>query len=492
MGRMFPHTDNTSDSADIVRVIAQRQCVGCGACEVASHGRIPVTIGRSGNPSANLAEAGGEDLRRASQVCPFSDDALTEDDLSKSLFEEAHGSHAVLGKYLSLAVGHVADHDQLLRSSSGGLTSWFLRALFEARLVDAVVHVGAATAPGPLYQYDISTSATAADTRRKSAYYATSFADAMEEVRRRPGRYAFVGVPCNIKAARLLARQDPTLGSRLTYFVGLVCGHLKTPAFAYSLAWQMGIHPDELYSADFRVKNPNRPVSDYDFGATRASDPATVRTHRTLDLVGGNWGHGMFQLNACNYCDDIFAETADITFGDAWLKEYSDDWRGNNVVVIRDRTLKTLFDGARDAGTIQVSQLTAERTAESQAGNIRHRRVGLAVRLADDVAAGVATPRKRVSAGSEGVSRRRVALIRQRRRISEASHAAFADALETGDLASFLERMAPLVREYKAIESRPPWKTALVKARARLVRATPPSLAKYVLRPRRLWFARTP
>ncbi|WP_354003125.1 Coenzyme F420 hydrogenase/dehydrogenase, beta subunit C-terminal domain [Alteromonas mediterranea] len=29
-----------------------------------------------------------------------------------------------------------------------------------------------------------------------------------------------------------------------------------------------------------------------------------------------DWRYAFFQPNACNYCDDISAETADIVFGD--------------------------------------------------------------------------------------------------------------------------------------------------------------------------------
>ena len=33
-----------------------------------------------------------------------------------------------------------------------------------------------------------------------------------------------------------------------------------------------------------------------------------------------DWGMGIFKLGACDYCDDIVGETADISFGDAWLR----------------------------------------------------------------------------------------------------------------------------------------------------------------------------
>lgn len=39
---------------------------------------------------------------------------------------------------------------------------------------------------------------------------------------------------------------------------------------------------------------------------------------------------------ACDFCDDVFAETADIALGDAWLPEYVQDGNGTNVVVTRN------------------------------------------------------------------------------------------------------------------------------------------------------------
>ena len=87
-------------------------------------------------------------------------------------------------------------------------------------------------------------------------------------------------------------------GRRITrasirYFVGLVCGHMKTRFFAESLAWQVGIAPHELAAVDFRIKNPDRKASDYDFGALRSGANDYVQ-RRTQALVGGNWGHGAF------------------------------------------------------------------------------------------------------------------------------------------------------------------------------------------------------
>ena len=260
-------------------------------------------------------------------------------------------------------------------------------------------------------------------------------------------KYALIGVPCFLRAGRLLAEQDTELDGQLAFYLGLVCGHLKSQAFAEALAWQTGVAPQDLQTVDFRVKVPNRPASHYDFGAV--SRDGNVSTRATASLVGGSWGHAMFQLNACNYCDDIFAETADVAFGDAWLPRFKADWRGTNVIVSRRPVIDEIL---READDIWLEQVSAQEVAETQAGNFRHRRVGLSVRLQDDLDAGLSVPVKRVPPNVDGVDEKRLRLIRLRRVISDRSHVAFDRARAANDLNVFLEAMQPLIDKYAGIE----------------------------------------
>ncbi|MGJ3627724.1 hypothetical protein AB5I41_13435 [Sphingomonas sp. MMS24-JH45] len=47
----------------------------------------------------------------------------------------------------------------------------------------------------------------------------------------------------------------------------------------------------------------------------------------------GDWVRAFFQASAGDYRDDVVAETADISFGEAWVEPYASDGRGTNVVV---------------------------------------------------------------------------------------------------------------------------------------------------------------
>ena len=86
-------------------------------------------------------------------------------------------------------------------------------------------------------------------------------------------------------------------------------------------------------------------------------------------------------LKACEYCDDVFSETADITIGDAWLKDYSQDYRGHSLVLNRSNTFKKILEAGISENEIHLDSITIDEAIESQSAGLRQRRNGLNARL---------------------------------------------------------------------------------------------------------------
>jgi coenzyme F420-reducing hydrogenase beta subunit len=243
---------------------------------------------------------------------------------------------------------------------------------------------------------------------------------------------------------------DPLLAERLTCFVGLVCGHLKSTRFADLLAWQLGIEPGSLRAFDFRRKLEHLPANRYGVEATGTRDGRTSTTSAPAnDLLGADWGHGFFKYKACDFCDDVFAEVADIVIGDAWLPRYSQDWQGTNVVLVRRRDLDEIVRAAAAEGRLHLEPITAEDAAHSQAAGLRHRRDGLRYRLELAGRRGEWAPPKRVEPGSRHLTRSARARFRLRERMRDRSHEEFARTLADGDLSRFTRRMLRLVAAYR-------------------------------------------
>lgn len=455
-------------SHGIEKVIERDMCVGCGACAHQTRGAVSVTLGARGFYGADIGRAQPDEIAAASRVCPFSDDAKNEDELAatRNLSSKHDGK---LGYYREIWAGRITDDSRLLGSSSGGLTSWFLEQLLQRDEIDGVIHVG--RAPGGHFEYRVSTTAGALRENRKSDYSAVTLVGALDSIRDDGMRYALVGVPCFIKASRLLANEDLALAEQLKMYVGLVCGHLKSQFFAESLAWQAGVPPAQLEYVDFRVKNPLKSSSDYDYAVKSITDPSEIVRPMSA-VIDGNWGYGAFQPNACNYCDDVFAETADVAFADAWLPEYRDEWRGTNVLLSRSELASSIFRAGQVDGSVQLEPLSADAAAASQAGNYRHRRDGLAVRLADDIAAGESVPTKRVRPGYGATTVRRRALIRQRRQLSKMSLLTFGAARAAGDLDLYTKPITREIYRYRALDILDKgwahaWRRVLAKVRRR-------------------------
>ncbi len=93
---------------------------------------------------------------------------------------------------------------------------------------------------------------------------------------------------------------------------------MKSARFVTSFAWQLGADPDRIRAVEYRRKDEGRPANWYTAHLT-LDDGHSVQQD-WWHLADGDWGAGYFQNPACNWCDDVVAETADVSFGDAWVE----------------------------------------------------------------------------------------------------------------------------------------------------------------------------
>ncbi len=374
-------------------------------------------------------------FRRKSAVftrtCPFSPAARDEDELAADLFADAPMQDPRVGRYLSAYVGYASEGGFRDRGSSGGMVSWVLAELMRAGLVDGVVHVAESADPqaaGRFFRYRVSRTEEELRAGAKSRYYPIELSDVLQTIRTIPGRYAVVGIPCFIKAVQLLRREDPVIQERVAFTLGLFCGHMKSARFVESFAWQMGVSVADVQRVEFRLKDATRPASWYTAQLT-LRDGSTVKKD-WWHLADGDWGAGFFQSSACNFCDDVVAETADVSFGDAWVEPYSSDGNGTNVVVVRSLAVDELVSAGIREGRLTLEPVDSAFVAQTQAAGLRQRREGLAYRLTWR-RSGV-HPRKRVAPDATSATPRRKLTYRMRAIISAWSHRMFWLARVTG------------------------------------------------------------
>ena len=313
-------------------------------------------------------------------VCPFQDHKENEDTLAAAHYGsiEAIQHTPETGYYFNAYAGH-ANGQYRERGASGGMASWFLAALLEKGTVDHVICVRPKADAECLFEFAVFSTAEEVRGGAKSAYYPVELSNVLRHIMENDGRYAVMALPCFAKAIRLASHRIPLLRRRIAVLAGLVCGQMKSKYFADYLIRHMGLDPLEVTRLSFRSKNPNRPASNFEIQAQTRNGRQGVCESR--DIFAQTWCSGMFTPRACTFCDDIFAETADIAFMDAWLPEYAEDSRGTSIVLIRSQTARQLIEDGIKQETITMRTISIEKVITSQAGVVEQKNSKLTNRL---------------------------------------------------------------------------------------------------------------
>ena len=428
-------------------VINGGYCVGCGACTAVENAPIKIELNDDGCFEAQIYSDDYSDEvdEITGSVCPFFNSELNESTIAADLFAVTNHHDSKIGYYHSIYGARVTEGDFFEKGSSGGVAKWLLYRLLHKGLVDYVVHVvGSKDTSQHLFHYEIVRSAEAVGDGAKSGYYPVEMSGVLKFIKENPGKYAVTGVPCFVKSIRLLQRSNPIFEDRVKYCLGIVCGHLKSRFYADMIGWQLGIQPGEVSSIDFRVKIRGEKANQKAVSLQNVSGD-TYGPKRVNDLYGVNYGYGFFSYKACEFCDDVIAETADISFGDAWLPRFLD--KGTSIVVSRNQELTSILEEAANSGALEGYAVTPAEVYQSQEGGFRHRREGLAIRIKDKRKLGEWVPEKRFESYHGGFIRRMI--YRKRSRMTEKSFEIYKKALEAGGFEKFKKRTKIHIRGYK-------------------------------------------
>jgi len=291
------------------------------------------------------------------------------------------------------------------------MCTWILERLLESHLVDAVIGVSRGWDPERLFGYVI------ADTRKDiramagSRYYPVHVADVVAQVMSTGDerRYAIVGLPCVLKAVGSAMNVYPKLKKQIQYLIGLACDHMPNRYYTEYLTCLSGVSPCSIDTVDYRLKL-GRTSSNYHFRAhsSRSGWGSPVPYRGRIDHA---WGWRYFQANACNYCEDVFAEVADVVLMDAWLPEYTEDPRGHSIALIRNPRVEELVRDGLSKRTCELRQLSIREVTNSQQGAIRFKRDMLAGRLYGVSLGDVKVPKKRTLPSRDAWERHRSTII---------------------------------------------------------------------------------
>lgn len=348
-------------------------CTGCGICvSEDTTGDTYMVWNEDGFlvPNKNKINF-TEEMNR---VCPFNlKGNLNEDDLAKEFLASSDFTDPDIGNYISLYAGYSNNFRNT--SSSGGIATFVFEKLLVNKYVD---HLFIVKEVNGKYEYQLFNDSKEIKKISKTRYFPVTLERLFKIIDGLDGKVAVSGVACFLKGIRLKQHYNPKLREKIPFLVGIICGGLKSKHYSDFLAQSAGCR-NEYHSAQYRVKNEKSVALDYKFSCVEVKSDITHDV-RMIPL-GDMWGTGLFKSKACDFCDDVTTELADISLGDAWIPPFNKDGLGNSVLITRSPLADKLIKDGIDNNELSLTVLDLQRVKKSQSGSFNHRHKGLLFRI---------------------------------------------------------------------------------------------------------------
>ncbi len=283
-----------------------------------------------------------------------------------------------LGWHLGSVLGYSAAGEHRSSAASGGLLTWCLENLLSQGMVDRVSIVRFHRTENSFFEFQEASSPEDIRSAAGSVYQPVEISSLIRRMLAEPNlRWAVVGVPCLCSAIRAL----PQLRNSVRYLFGLACGMYQNVMYTEMLLSKAGVAANEVAGIGFRDKSTGGRANNYGFAAWDEAGcrSVPVRYQGLPFFLGSN---GYFRLDACNYCKDVFAESADACFMDAWLPECVADSRGTSLVVIRNKEVHNLFAAGVASEELCLTGAGANDVVNSQASQVRRKQELIYMRCA--------------------------------------------------------------------------------------------------------------
>lgn len=344
----------SSDNA-IERIASAGLCTGCGLCQGAlPEGKISVQLDARGfyRPKAIQPLTPIEDCF-IKRICPG-----VRIEHPKSLETKRH---PIWGPIIATRGAHAVDPEVRRQGSSGGAISALLIHLLETRAVDYVVHIGADNDDPIGNRVYLSRTPTEVLANAGSRYAPSAPLAHLGHLLEQPGRFAFVGKPCDVAGLRNFLAERPEYKAKVPWLLSFMCAGIPSRKGTLEILERFGVKEKELTT--FRYRGNGWP------GMTRL-ETTDGRSYETD--YNTSWGtvlnrHLQFR---CKICPDGIGEFADVVGADAWYGKdgYPDftERDGRSLLISRTASGESLIREAIAASVLTVEPIGIDAIAAMQ------------------------------------------------------------------------------------------------------------------------------
>jgi coenzyme F420 hydrogenase subunit beta len=282
--------------------------------------------------------------------------------------------NVLIGNYLNCYVGHSTDYEIRYNSASGGLVTQLLIFALEEGIIDGAL-VTRMKKDNPLEpEAFIARTKEEIIEASKSKYCPVPANVALKEIleSEEAERFAVVGLPCHIHGIRKAEQINKKLKEKIVLHLGIFCNHAPNFLGTEFLLNKLKIKKGDVKNLSYRGEGWP--------GSMKISLESGELLIPEQDYWSSLFGLNFFTPTQCLLCSDGICELADISFGDAWLPELSDDKIGKSIIVSKSEMGEQLLHAMKLKNEVELDVIDAKKLIQSQAGMLYFKKKNLNAR----------------------------------------------------------------------------------------------------------------
>ncbi len=335
---------------DLLDTVEKGTCTGCGVCTAACrYGAIKMEKTPDGSYAPSVKISLCVDCGNCTAICPALN--ICPSGIKK---ERSHRNNAI-GSFEEIFTGYSLNKERRYTSTSGGVLPEIAEHLLRKGAIDAVIGLGRREG---LFEYVPGIFSDVSELTR-AVYIPVPLDTVLKDIDRSK-RYLLIGLPCHVHGLKCLLEKDPELKKCIKYVFGLFCSHTISETGVRTVLENRGIDPASVDKLSFRGNGWPGGIS------ISLKDGRTALIANQDSVWSFLYGGYFCSFIHCLCCVDHTNELADISFGDAWLKEVmAGDDQGSSMVIVRDPELLSVLN-EMNGSTLALTPSNPNKAAKSQ------------------------------------------------------------------------------------------------------------------------------
>jgi len=364
----------TRTATSVSEVVKSGLCIGCGLCEAATGGRVPMAMTDYGSLRPSRLDAFTRDEESLIlSACP----GVTVEPRLESMPQQ----DPVWGAFSDMRLAWAGDTEIRFRGSAGGVLSAIGAYLVRTGQAQFILHAGADPVHPMRSRWVLSETAEQVIANAGSRYGPVAPLAGLEAALARDDPFAIIAKPCDLGAVHRFARSDPRIDRLCIARLTMVCGGQSRLGKSADVLSELGVAEAEV--SLFRYRGYGNP------GRTRIETHDGRAFEKTyLEMWADEAGWKI--ETRCNFCPDALGEAADIAVADVWPGgSPTGEDAGFNAIIVRSKAGEALVAEAAAAGDLILGEpVTPRHLDDCQPHQVRKKRA-LAARFSGRAEAGL-------------------------------------------------------------------------------------------------------